>query len=82
MTREEKRELLEFLEELGLTREQIQKMINRTIERRIDSSYLEDTSSKLCYRFYFYYCSCDKYYMFNRIRIIWKLMFYLELLKE
>lgn len=46
MTREEKRELLEFLEEIGLTREQIQKMIDRTIERRIDSSYLEDTSHK------------------------------------
>lgn len=46
MTREEKRELLEFLEEVGLTREQIQKMIDRTIERRIDSSYLEDTSPK------------------------------------
>lgn len=46
MTREEKRELLEFLEEIGLTREQIQKMIDRTIERRIDSSHLEDTSSR------------------------------------
>lgn len=46
MRREEKRELLEFLEEIGLTRDQIQKMIDRTIERRIDSSYLEDTSSK------------------------------------
>lgn len=46
MRREEKRELLEFLEELGLTRDHIQKMIDRTIERRIDSSYLEDTSSK------------------------------------
>ena len=46
MTREEKREMLEFLEETGLTREQIQKMIDRTIERRIDSSYLEDTSSR------------------------------------
>lgn len=46
MTREEKRELLEFLEEIGLTREQIQKMIDRTIERIIDSSYLKDTSPK------------------------------------
>lgn len=46
MTREEKREMLEFLEEIGLTREQIQKMIDRTIERRIDSSYLEGTSSR------------------------------------
>ncbi len=46
MTREEKKELLEFLEEIGLTREQIQKMIDKTIERRIDSSYLEDTSPK------------------------------------
>lgn len=44
MTHEEKRELLEFLEEIGLTREQIQKMIDRTIERRIDSSCLDDTS--------------------------------------
>ena len=46
MTREEKRELLEFLEEIGLTRKQIQKMIDRTIERRIDSSYLEDASPR------------------------------------
>lgn len=46
MTREEKRELLDFLEEIGLTREQIQKMIDKTIERRIDSSYLEDTSPR------------------------------------
>lgn len=46
MTREEKRELLEFLEEIGLTREQIQKMIDRTIEKRVDSSYLEDTSHR------------------------------------
>ena len=46
MTHEEKRELLEFLEEIGLTREQIQKMIDRTIERRVDSSCLEDTSPK------------------------------------
>ena len=46
MTREEKRELLEFLEEIGLTREQIQKMIDRTIERRINSSCLEDTSPR------------------------------------
>lgn len=46
MTYNEKREILEFLEELGLTREHIQKMIDRTIERRIDSSYLEDTSPK------------------------------------
>ena len=53
MTREEKRELLEFLEEIGLTREQIQKMIDRTIERRIDSSYLEDTSPK-CFGSSFY----------------------------
>ena len=46
MRREEKRELLEFLEEIGLTRDQIQKMIDKTIERRIDSSYLEDASPK------------------------------------
>lgn len=46
MTHKEKREILELLEEIGLTREQIQKMIDRTIERRIDSSYLEDTSPK------------------------------------
>lgn len=46
MTYNEKREILEFLEELGLTREHIQKMIDRTIERRIDSSYLDGTSPK------------------------------------
>lgn len=46
MTHEEKKELLEFLEEIGLTREHIQKMIDRTIERRVDSSYLEDTSPR------------------------------------
>ena len=46
MTREEKRELLEFLEEIGLTREHIQRMIDRAIERRIDSSCLEDASPK------------------------------------
>ena len=46
MTYKEKREILELLEEIGLTREQIQKMIDRTIERRIDSSCLDDTSPK------------------------------------
>lgn len=46
MTDKEKRELLEFLEEIGLTREHIQKMIDRTIERRVDSSCLEDVSHK------------------------------------
>lgn len=46
MTKEEKRELLEFLEELGLTREHIQRMIDKTIERRVEASCLEDTSPK------------------------------------
>jgi hypothetical protein len=46
MTREEKRELLEFLEEIGLTREHIQWMIDKTIERRVETSCLEDTSPK------------------------------------
>ena len=46
MTKKEKRELLEFLEEIGLTREQNKKMIDRTIERRSDSSYLEDAAPR------------------------------------
>lgn len=46
MTHKERKEILEFLEEIGLTREQIQKMIDRTIERRIDSSCLDGTSPK------------------------------------